>query len=79
MSQFCSHAVYGVCPSMSPSAVTLVSICAGVIGLIYRMQPKQSGDEDFGMAPMEVDSSSSDNLFGQRCPGRQNSRQLHCA
>eukprot|EP00959_Pyramimonas_sp_CCMP1952_P334624 7007469-Pyramimonas_sp.AAC.1 len=26
------------------------------------MQPKQSDDEDFGMAPMKVDSSSSDNF-----------------
>eukprot|EP00959_Pyramimonas_sp_CCMP1952_P473841 9502433-Pyramimonas_sp.AAC.1 len=54
--QFCALAVHGVCLSMSPTAVTSVFIIADI------MQPKQSDDEDFCMAPMEVDSSSSDNL-----------------
>eukprot|EP00959_Pyramimonas_sp_CCMP1952_P301418 6306365-Pyramimonas_sp.AAC.1 len=35
---------------------------------IYITQPKQSDDEDFGMAPMEVNSSSSDNIFRAEVP-----------
>eukprot|EP00959_Pyramimonas_sp_CCMP1952_P153151 3203752-Pyramimonas_sp.AAC.1 len=34
------------------------------------MQPNQSDDEDFGMEPMEVDSSSSDNLFRAGLPSK---------
>eukprot|EP00959_Pyramimonas_sp_CCMP1952_P428951 8983994-Pyramimonas_sp.AAC.1 len=32
------------------------------------MQPKQSDDKDFSPAPMEVDSSSSDNIFRTEVP-----------
>eukprot|EP00959_Pyramimonas_sp_CCMP1952_P253451 5295769-Pyramimonas_sp.AAC.1 len=77
--EFSAPAVHGVFLSMSPTVVALVSAIAGIIMFIYRMQPKQSDDEDFGVASTEVDSSSSDNFSGRRCPSRQNSRQLHYA
>eukprot|EP00959_Pyramimonas_sp_CCMP1952_P196183 4101628-Pyramimonas_sp.AAC.1 len=67
MFQLCALAVHGVCLSMSPTAVTVVSIIAGILIFIYVMQPKQNDDEDTA-EPMEVDRSSSDNLFKPELP-----------
>eukprot|EP00959_Pyramimonas_sp_CCMP1952_P327721 6861144-Pyramimonas_sp.AAC.1 len=50
--QLCALAVYRVCLSMSPTAVTVVSIIAGIIIFIYVLQPKQNDDEDTA-EPME--------------------------
>eukprot|EP00959_Pyramimonas_sp_CCMP1952_P031058 651264-Pyramimonas_sp.AAC.1 len=44
--QLCALAVYGVCLSMSPAVVTVVSIVAGILILIYVVKPKQNDDED---------------------------------
>eukprot|EP00959_Pyramimonas_sp_CCMP1952_P334339 7001906-Pyramimonas_sp.AAC.1 len=66
--QFCALAAYGVYLSTSPTAVTLVSIIRGVIMFIHRMQPKQNDGENFGAAPMEVDSSSSDSVSRAEVP-----------
>eukprot|EP00959_Pyramimonas_sp_CCMP1952_P098408 2057164-Pyramimonas_sp.AAC.1 len=59
MLQLCALAVYGVCLSISPTVVTVVSIIAGITIFIYVMQPKQNDSLDTA-EPMEVDSSSSD-------------------
>ena len=50
---------------MSPTVVAVVSIIAGIFMFIYTMQHKQNADEDIDPVPMEVDSSSSDNLFAK--------------
>ena len=68
--QFCALAVYGVCLSMSPTVVAVVSVIAGIFMVIYTMQHKQSDDEDVGVVPMEVDSASSDSLFGPVEPSK---------
>eukprot|EP00959_Pyramimonas_sp_CCMP1952_P030882 647550-Pyramimonas_sp.AAC.1 len=67
---FCALAVCGVCLAMSPTAVPVVSIAAGVILFIYIMQPTQNDDEIFGMEPMEVDSSSGDSLLRPELPSK---------
>ena len=59
---FLAFIVYGSCLLLAPTEVTTVSCVAGAAIMFYLMKSGQDSEDDT-LVPMDVDSSSSDNLF----------------